>query len=343
MRLSSWVRNAVLLAVVVITATGWFGGGRKDLTIVWYPNESGEDKRETRQEIERVISEATGKTVRSMLTTDYTIAIEALANNKAHISYIGAQGYVEANRKNPNIQAIAVYTGKSGTLEDAVYYGWLAVRRANAEQYADGKGGYAMDKLQGKRFSFVSVGSTSGFKVPAAVITQHFAQKPEWKGLTPEDLTEGGSRRVFSEVLFGGTHVGAAVNLLTDRADVASLASSQLLSQLDLISGSMNMPGSAYTVKADAKEPLDRFSGERLTLIGSTPVLNEPFVVNTKIVSADDVNAIRAALISDAVADNPLIFVPRGSSTKGIFTKTGGERFVEVSDAWFQPIRDLSK
>ncbi len=338
-----WVRRAALLLVTILLATGWFGGSKDELTIVWYPNESGEDKRETRQEIERVIYEATGKDVRSMLTTDYTIAIEALANNKAHLSYIGAQGYVEANRKNPEIQPVAVYTGKSGTLQDAVYYGWLAVRSANASQYADGQGRYTIDNLQGKRFSFVSVGSTSGFKVPSVVISGHFAQKPAWPGLTPEDLVEGGSKKLFSAVLFGGTHIGAAVNLLTDKADAASLASSQLLSQLDLVSGNVNMPGSVYKVKADAKDPLNRFAGEGLTLIGSTPVLNEPFVANTGLLSKEEVVAIQRALTSDAVADNPLIFVPKGSSTKGIFTKNGDNRFVQVTDAWFQPIRDLSK
>lgn len=343
MRAKKWIHCVALLSVILFATAGCFRGDRDQLTIVWYPNESGEDKRETREEIERVISEATGKTVRSMLTTDYAIAIEALANNRAHLSYIGAQGYVEANRRNPSIQPVVVYTGPSGTLEDAVYYGWLAVRSANAAQYADGQGGYTLDALQGKRFSFVSVGSTSGFRIPAAVITQHFSQKPEWKGLTPEDLSEGGGRRVFGEVLFGGTHVGAAVNLLTDRADVAALASSQLLSQLDLVSGAVNRPGSAYKVKSDAKEPLDRFSGEGLTLISSTPVLNEPFVVNTRIVSTEDVTAIRDMLVSDAVANNPKIFVPRGSSTRGIFSKSGDSRFVPVTDAWFQPIRDLAK
>lgn len=314
----------------------------KPLTIVWLPNESGEDKSDTRAEIERIVAEATGREVVSMLSTDYTIAIEALVNNRADMAYLGAQGYVEANRRNNKILPLVTYTGPSGTLEDAVYYAWLAVRSAEAPQF-QANGAYSLDTIAGKRFSFVSSSSTSGFVIPSAVVVNHFRNQSAWANLQAEDLIEGGAGKLFSEVLFGGSHVGTALNLLSNRADVVALASSQLLSQLDLVSGDTNRAGAAYTVRADAKDPLDRFVGAGLTLISSTPVLNEPFVANHNTLSATEVAAIQAALISGETANNTKIFVPRGSSTRSLLTKSGDERFLAVDDAWFQPIRDLSK
>ena len=59
--------------------------------MVWYPNESGEDMKSSRDEIGRLISEATGKKVEHQLTTDYAIAIETLVNNNADLAFMGAQ------------------------------------------------------------------------------------------------------------------------------------------------------------------------------------------------------------------------------------------------------------
>lgn len=69
------------------------------LTIAWYPNESGAEMKGTRDEIGKVVAAATGKKVEHKTTTDYTIAIEAIASGSADIVYTGAQGYVEANKR----------------------------------------------------------------------------------------------------------------------------------------------------------------------------------------------------------------------------------------------------
>ena len=96
------------------------------IKMVWYPNESGENMKASRDEIGRLISEATGKKVEHQLTTDYAVAIETMVNNNADLAFMGSQSYVEANNRNKAVQTMAVKSGKSGTLDDAKYYSWFS-------------------------------------------------------------------------------------------------------------------------------------------------------------------------------------------------------------------------
>ncbi len=330
----------VMMAVALVGCTAKGGAENKSIIMVWYPNESGEDLKGARDALGKVVEKATGKKVEHKLTTDYVIAIEALATGNAHIAFLGAQGYIEAHKKNPKVLPLVVNSGKSGTLADAQYYSWLCVKRGNEVQYKNGET-YSIDNIQGKRFSFVSSSSTSGFQVPASGIVSHFSKKENWKNLKQEDLTEGGKDKFFSEVLFGGSHQGSAVNLLTDKADVAAFCDTCVANYVELVEGTANKPGAVYRVRKDAAEPFDKVPGAEFVLISSTPVLNAPFAVNTEKVSEKDVKALLAMLTSDEVAKNQEIFVPKGSSFKGLFV--AGERFVEVKDEWFNPIRELSK
>jgi phosphonate transport system substrate-binding protein len=309
--------------------------------MVWYPNESGEDLKGARDEFAKVIEKATGKKVEHKLTTDYAIAIETLVNGNAHISWLGAQGYIQAHNKNQNVLPLVVNSGKSGTLDDAVYYSWLSVKKGDEGEYKSGDS-FAIDNIQGKKFSFVSNSSTSGFKVPSAAIASYFSKTSAWSGLTQEDLLEGGSDMFFKEVLYGGSHQGSAVNLLTGKADVAAFCDSCVDQYIENNEGTKNRPGAIYRVKDDAAEPFNTLPGEEFALISVTPVLNAPFTYNSEVLCEDDYLAVLAALTSEEVANNEKIFVPKDSDFIGLFSKKGSERFINVDDAWFNPIRELS-
>ena len=228
---TKFIVTMLLLFTVLLTAcAGGNGDTAKDenggnaevddvIKMVWYPNESGEDMKSSRDEIGRLISEATGKKVEHQLTTDYAIAIETLVNNNADLAFTGSQGYIEANNRNDAVQTIAVKSGKSGTLDDAKYHSWLAVNVDEQDKYKV-NGEFSLDTIANTKFSFVSNSSTSGFKVPSANIIAHFSQQEKYADLTPEDLMEGGP--LFSQVLFGNSHQGSAVNLLSGNADVAA-------------------------------------------------------------------------------------------------------------------------
>ncbi|MTI65826.1 MAG: phosphate/phosphite/phosphonate ABC transporter substrate-binding protein [Firmicutes bacterium] len=334
----------LMLVTTVFVGCGISGSKAESdtITFVWYPNESGNDLKAARAEFAKVIEDATGKKVEHKLTTDYAVAIETLVNGNAHISWLGAQGYVEANKKNKSVEPIFVPSGGSGTLKDAVYYSWLATKKGNESKFKS-NGEYSLDKLEGKKFSFVSTSSTSGFKVPSAGIVSHFSKKDEWKDLKAEDLLQGGEGSVFKEVLFGGSHQGSAVNLLTGKADVAAFCDVCVNNYTEFVEGKENRPGALYKVLDDAKEPFNNLGGEEFRLISVTPVLNAPFVMNTDVLSEEDQKAIIDAFTSKEVKNNEKIFVPEGSDFTGLFEKDGDIQFLEVEDSWFDPIRELSK
>lgn len=313
--------------------------GKKEgkITMVWYPNESASDYEGARNEFGRLIAEATGREVEQKLTTDYSIAIESLANGTAQICFMGAQGYVEAKAKNDAVQPLFVNSGASGTLDDAIYYSWLAVNTEDKENYANG-----LEDIVGKRISFVSNSSTSGFKVPTNSIITHFSAQEQWKDLTADDLIEGSSDGFFSEVLFGGSHQGSAVNLLTGKADVAAFCDTEMAPYAGIASGDENKTGAIYEIKADASAPFDAMAGKQFAVIQSTPVLNGPFAYNSETLSAEEVKAIRDLFTSDEVTNNPQIFVSKDSGLVGMFKKTDKEKIVLVEDAWYDPIRELS-
>ncbi|MFC2946802.1 PhnD/SsuA/transferrin family substrate-binding protein [Virgibacillus sediminis] len=310
------------------------------IDIVWYPNESGEDLKSSRDAIGEVIAEATGKEIDHHLTTDYAIAIETLVNGNADLAFMGAQGYVEASNKNDAVQPLAVPTGPSGTLDDAMYHSWLAVNIDDQEDYkVDGE--FSIDTIQDKKFSFVSTSSTSGFKVPSSSILEHFNEKPEYTDLVEEDLMEGG--KLFSQVLFGNSHQGSAVNLLTNSADVAAFCDTCVDNYVEIEKGEENTVGAVYRVKDDAAEPFNSVTGSEFTLMSVTPVLNAPFVANVDALGQADFDKLVEKFTSDEVANNEQIFVPEDSEQSALFSKSGDERFAPVEDSWFEPIRELSK
>jgi len=334
-----------LVMLVVFAGCSSLAGGTGDkdtITIAWLPNESGADLTEARDEIGKVIEEKTGKKVEHQTTTDYIVAIEAVANGNADMAFLGAQGYIEAHNKNDKVLPLVVPTGASGTLEDAVYYSWLAVQKENEDQYKNGDE-FVIDNIQGKKFSFVSNSSTSGFKVPSTGIVDSFSQKDEFKDLTAEDLLEGGEGNFFSEVLYGGSHQGSAVNLLSGKADVAAFCDTCVNNYVELAEGEVNRPGAVYQVKEDAAEPFNTVVGKEFSLISVTPVLNAPFVINTDNVDEELQAELLEVMTSDEITNNEKVFVPEDSEFSGLFAKTADERLVEVKDEWFNPIRELSK
>ncbi|MCM3762211.1 PhnD/SsuA/transferrin family substrate-binding protein [Alkalihalobacillus oceani] len=334
-----YVLTLVLLFIAGCSSSGT--SGQDSITIAWLPNESGTDLTETRDEIGRIIEEQTGAEVTHQTTTDYIIAIEAIANGNADMAYLGAVGYIEAKNRNDQVHPLVVPSGESGTLDDAIYYSWLAVEVENADEYKNGDE-FAIDNIEGKRFSFVSNSSTSGFRVPSTGIVDYFSEQPGFEDLTPDDLLEGGDNHFFSDVLYGGSHQGSAVNLLSGNVDVAAFCDTCVNNYVELVEGEENRPGSIYRVREDAVEPFNTVSGKEFILISVTPVLNAPFVINGDNIDEEMQAKLLEVMTSDEVANNERIFAPADSDISGLFSKTADERLIEVEDAWFDPIRELS-
>jgi len=308
------------------------------ITVIWYPNESATDFEPARQEYGRLITEVTGREVIHRLTTDYVIAVESIASGVADIgARWGAVGMMEAQQKNPAVMPLLTNSGPSGTLEDAVYYGWFAVRKGEEGQYADGNS-FSIENIQGKRMSFVSNSSTSGFRVPSANIFRHFSQKAEWNNIDEDDLLGLSRTPFFSEVLFGGSHQGALFNLLDGRADIATVCDTCVDAYIELVSGTHNAVGAVYRIQAGAAAPFDNMGGQEFFIIGTAPVLNGPDVYNPQNLSAEEIAAIRAILTSDEAANNPLFFGEAGEFA--LLPKSGDMRFVVPDNSWYDPLRN---
>lgn len=335
----------LIIAISVLAGCGSTASSDKvkdydTINVVWYPNESAADYKDARDEVCKIIADATGKKVEQQTTTDYSIAIEAIASGKGQIAFMGGQGYVEAHDKNNKILPLVVNTGASGTLDDAIYHSWLAVNKGDESQYQkDGK--YSIDNIQGKKMSYVSNSSTSGFKVPTAYIVSYFSKTDKWKNIKVDDLTEGGSNKFFKEVLFGQSHQGSAANLLNGKADLAAFCDTSLAPYVEVETGKANTVGSVYKIKADAADPFTNLRGKEFVLVNVIPVLNGPFAVNTGAMTQEDIEKIQTALTADTTASDSKIFYKKGS--KGLIEKTKDEHFTKVDDSWYNPIRELSK
>jgi phosphonate transport system substrate-binding protein len=307
------------------------------ITIAWLPNDSADAMAGMRDEIAKAISQATGKKVENKLTTDYTIAIAAIENGDAQLGWFGANEYLVSHAKHPEVVPLVVNTGPSGTLKDALYHSRFVVKKGNEAQYKSGNS-YGIDNIAGKRVSFVSTSSTSGFVMPAAAIVSHFKKNAKWKHLSNEELAQGGSGKFFKQVMFGGSHQLSLVNALTDRSDISAVCDFLVAANVDLVSGKDNTEGAVYKVKQGADAPFTAVGGKEFVIIKSIAVLNPPVEVNSKFLSKKTMDAIAKVLTSDEVANNPKIFAPAG--VKGSDFQRPA-RFVKVTDSWYDPMRKV--
>jgi phosphonate transport system substrate-binding protein len=305
------------------------------ITIAWTPNNSMDNQKEMREEFAKIISKATGKKVANKLTTDYNIAMSALESGDAQIGYFGPYEYLIEHAKNPRIVPLVVESGDSGTLRDAFYYSRFLVRKGDENQYKTGKG-YDIDNIAGKKMSFVSTSSTSGFNMPAVVILNKFGKQDRWKNLTKQDLAQ--SNHFFGTVMFGGSHQLSLVNLLSGKTDIAAVDDIDVNQYVSLTSGKENEPGAVYTVKKDADAPFNTLAGAQFVVIKAVPILNTPIQANGSYLRQKTLNAIVKALTSDAAAKNELLFAPQGA--KGTIFKQP-RRFVKVTDSWYAPLRKV--
>ncbi|MEF2845393.1 MAG: phosphate/phosphite/phosphonate ABC transporter substrate-binding protein [Eggerthellaceae bacterium] len=345
------VKRAILVVLAVLLGMGALMGATgcsqagaagagskadnsKPLTVVWLPDSSSSDMTTSREAVASVIKEATGRDVDLMTTTDYNVAIEALVSGKADMGMLGPEGYVQANSKNPHVQAAFTTSDKNGSLDEACYYSRICVPADQADQYKSGDT-YSIDNIKGKSFSFVSATSTSGCKIPSNVIKSHFNLDS-----TDEVTKDGG---FFSSVMYGNSHQGSAVNLLAGNCDVAAFDDESLNPYTDLVSGQANTVGATYQVKENMSAPFDQLAGKKFTIISVTPVMNSPFVYNTDNVSEDEQKAITDAFCSQETAQNSEIFVDPSTGKKGLVEKTSDKMcFLPVDDAWYDPIRQLA-
>ncbi|WP_125587909.1 phosphate/phosphite/phosphonate ABC transporter substrate-binding protein [Companilactobacillus jidongensis] len=303
------------------------------ISVVFYPNESAKNFTASRDEMKKQIHEATGKEVDIQTTTDYNVAIEAIASGKAQLAFMGADGYIQAHAQNKKVLPFLLQSGEDGTTKGASYRSYLMVPKEKAASYMkDDK--YNIDKIKGEKISFVSASSTSGFAVPTDEIQKHF------KLADKDKLSEGG--KFFDKVLYGSSHPGSAINLLKGDADVAAFDDIDLAPFLEVSDGSYDKVGSTFKVKDDADAPFSDFKGKEMINISVLPVQNGPFVVNTESLSEKDQKAIQKRFTSKDVTDNPKLFAKEGTKNPTLWQKKSAKTtLLPVNDDWYKPTHEL--
>lgn len=315
------------------------GNDISPITVIWHPSESATSFEPARNYIASLIEEAVGREVVNILTTDSTVAIEQIANGTADIAAImGPMGYIMAQGINPNLSALVVNSGPSGTLEDAIYYSWIAVRYEDSALHeTDGR--FSIENIQNSIMGFVSQTSASGFIIPSEFIINTFSHREGLSELETDDFIPLLSNiNFFEDVVFAGSHPAAVFSLLNRNVDVAAFNEMNRIEYFELTYGQHHTPGAVYTVLGNAQPPFDSVIGESFRLIAGIPIQSGPFVYNPSNLSPEEVSAIRNILTTDSVAENPLIFAPADGET-GLFRRDGNERFIAAPDSWWDPMR----
>jgi len=308
----------------------------RPINVVWYPNESSNTHAHVRAEVNKLITQATGRPARDVTTTDYTIAIEAIASGSADIAMaMGAVGYIEAKNRNPAVNVMFVNSDATWSLDGAKYFSWLIVRKEDADQYKSGNT-YSIDNIKGKKMSFVSNSSTSGFRVPTSGIISHFASE----NLNEDALIEGGRNRFFSEVYFGQSHQGSAINLLTGNSDISAVCDIELQAYFEIVSGEVSETGSVFKIREGADAPFNTHVGKEFVVIAVTPVFNGPNVYNPANLSDADLKSIIDLFTSEEVAANPVLFFdPTIEGNVGLYRKPASYGFIKTLDSWYDAYR----
>jgi phosphonate transport system substrate-binding protein len=246
---------------------------------------------------------------------------------------MGAVGYIEAKNRNPQVDVLFVNSDADWKLDGAKYFAWICAPADKANDYKSGDA-YSIDNIKGKKISFVSNSSTSGFRVPTSSIIAHFTSD----SLSEDDLLPGG--KFFSEVFFGQSHQGSAINLLTGNVDVAAFCDIELQPYIELKSGEENTVGAVYGIRAGADAPFDAHAGKEFVVIACTPVFNGPNAYNPKNLSAEEIKAIQDLFTSEEVASNELLFYDASvEGAVGLYKKGSSYGYVLTSDSWYDPYR----
>ena len=86
-----------------------------EITMVWLPNESAAEFDKGREEFGKVLEKYAGVPVKLMTTTDYNVAIEAISSGKAQLANMGAEGFIQAQKKNSKVVPLVTTSDANGS------------------------------------------------------------------------------------------------------------------------------------------------------------------------------------------------------------------------------------
>lgn len=172
-----------------LESSAFFGKKEDKIILGFLPTEGSAEFEGFKDGLAAEIEVATGKKVDIRTTDSYEALIDAMLAGEMDLAFSGGNQYIMAkddSRGKENIKVVFTY-GPDGVLEKAGYQGWIATKKDSDLHKEIKKAGIGDDltpggkdeidrikMLKNKRFSFVSSSSSSGFKVPRAILNTTF-------------------------------------------------------------------------------------------------------------------------------------------------------------------------
>lgn len=216
------------------TATPAANSPQNTLEIAIIPSVSSTQQQDKIQRLEDYLNQELNQTVKIKLTKDYETGVNLLVTGQVEVAYLGPLAYIKAKQRNSDLEPIVAHIEK--TTGRPWYTSVMVVnRQAGINTPAD---------IKGKRFSFVSPSSASGFLFPSA----------EFKrlGITPD--------RDFSQVQYSGGHDKNIMALAEGKVDAIAVDKSVYIEALQ----QNKLPENQYKM-----------------IWESDPIPNSPFVISS--------------------------------------------------------------
>lgn len=205
-----------------------------ELEIAIIPWVNSTEQQDKIQQLEEYLKQELHQPVKIQLTKDYETAVDLLVKGKVEVAYLGPLSYVQAKQQNPNLEPIVAHIEKS---TGRPWYTSVIVVNSQA-------GINTLEDIKGKRFSFVSPSSTSGFLFPSAEFKK--------SGMKPD--------QDFSQVQYSGGHDKNIIALAEGKVDAIAVNKSVYIE----------------AVKQN-KLPENKYK----TIWESDPIPNSPFVISS--------------------------------------------------------------
>ncbi|MEC2071563.1 phosphate/phosphite/phosphonate ABC transporter substrate-binding protein [Alkalihalophilus marmarensis] len=168
----------------------------EELIMGFVPSQDSDKIADTVAPLADRLSEELGIPVSGQVMTNYTALVEAMGNDRVHIGFIPAFGYVLATERYDNVEAIL----KSVRHGSSTYRAQYTVRADSGIE--------SIEDLEGKVWAFPDNVSTSGYLFPAAQLMDEYGVE------AVEDY--------FSDLIQAGSHDNAMIMVLEGDAHVAT-------------------------------------------------------------------------------------------------------------------------
>ncbi|MGL4862032.1 MAG: phosphate/phosphite/phosphonate ABC transporter substrate-binding protein [Cetobacterium sp.] len=328
---------AVLLGSVLFLGTkvetqAFFGSKGDKLILGFLPTEGGAEFEGFRDGLAAEIEKATGKKVEVRTTDSYEALIDAMIAGEMHLAFSGGNQYIMAKddeKGKDNIEVVFTY-GPNGDKEQAGYQGWITTKKGSKLHQEIKSAGIGDDLtpegkdemerikfLKGKRFSFVSPTSSSGFKVPRAILNTTFGIEGT-KDITNKDDFANPQRVKFMDITFSptGDHQGNINAIFNESVDAGAFCEGYFVNGVD------------------AKGIEDFY------VLARRVVPNGPVWVNVEAIGSDNLNKIKVHF-KNLTYEKASEKGKQLWTSKGTLLKDKTESFLLVDDGFYEILRQM--